>query len=108
MSRTFSQPLRRISAAIRAFAFRAVGTVASGWLGSPARKVRATRSAASTQHGVSQRPRPHRLELLPVAKQRRPDLPVFMISAHGDPSTVAMALQAGRTSSSPSRWISRS
>ena len=35
------------------------------------------------------------LELLPVVKQRRPDLPVFMISAYGDPGTVAMALQRG-------------
>ena len=35
------------------------------------------------------------LELLPVVKQRRPDLPVFMISAYGDPGTVAAALQRG-------------
>ena len=35
------------------------------------------------------------LELLPVVKQRRPDLPVFMISAYGDAGTVALALQRG-------------
>ena len=35
------------------------------------------------------------LELLPVVKQRRPDLPVFMISAYGDPDTVAMAMGCG-------------
>ena len=35
------------------------------------------------------------LELLPQVKQRRPDLPVFMISAYGDKDTVAMALLRG-------------
>jgi CheY-like chemotaxis protein len=35
------------------------------------------------------------LELLPAVKQRRPDLPVFMISAYGDAGTVATALQRG-------------
>ena len=35
------------------------------------------------------------LELLPVVKQRRPDLPVFMISAYGDAGTVATALSRG-------------
>jgi DNA-binding NtrC family response regulator len=35
------------------------------------------------------------LELLPEVKQRRPDLPVFMISAYGDVGTVATALQRG-------------
>jgi CheY-like chemotaxis protein len=35
------------------------------------------------------------LELLPIVKQRRPDLPVFMISAYGDAGTVATALQRG-------------
>jgi CheY-like chemotaxis protein len=35
------------------------------------------------------------LELLPVVKQRRPDLPVFMISAYGDKDTVALALGRG-------------
>ena len=35
------------------------------------------------------------LELLPVVKQRRPDLPVFMISAYGDAATVATALERG-------------
>ena len=35
------------------------------------------------------------LELLPVVKQRRPDLPVFMISAYGDKDTAAVALQRG-------------
>ena len=35
------------------------------------------------------------LELLPVVKQRRPDLPVFMISACDDKNTVAMALARG-------------
>jgi len=35
------------------------------------------------------------LELLPVVKKRRPDLPVFMISAYGDAGTVATALERG-------------
>jgi CheY-like chemotaxis protein len=35
------------------------------------------------------------LELLPVVKERRPDLPVFMVSAYGDDSTVATALERG-------------
>jgi len=35
------------------------------------------------------------LELLPEVKQRRPDLPVFMISAYGDAGTVATALRLG-------------
>ena len=35
------------------------------------------------------------LELLPVVKQRRPDLPVFMISAYGDQDTIATALERG-------------
>ena len=35
------------------------------------------------------------LELLPVVKERRPELPVFMISAYGDSDTVAMALACG-------------
>lgn len=35
------------------------------------------------------------LDLLPVVKQRRPDLPVFMISAYGDKDTVATALARG-------------
>jgi DNA-binding NtrC family response regulator len=35
------------------------------------------------------------LELLPVVKERRPDLPVFMISAYGDADTVATALARG-------------
>ncbi len=35
------------------------------------------------------------LELLPIVKQRRPTLPVFMISAYGDKSTEAMALARG-------------
>ena len=35
------------------------------------------------------------LDLLPIVKQRRPDLPVFMISAYGDPNTVATALSRG-------------
>jgi DNA-binding NtrC family response regulator len=37
------------------------------------------------------------LELLPEVKQRRPDLPVFMISAYGDAGTVATALRCGAT-----------
>lgn len=37
------------------------------------------------------------LELLPVVKQRRPTLPVFMISAYGDAGTVATALARGAT-----------
>ena len=35
------------------------------------------------------------LELLPVVKQRRPDLPVFMISAYGDAQRVQTALDRG-------------
>lgn len=35
------------------------------------------------------------LELLPVVKQRRPDLPVIMISAYGDAPTVAAAMARG-------------
>ena len=35
------------------------------------------------------------LDLLPIVKARRPDLPVFMISAYGDADTVATALARG-------------
>ena len=35
------------------------------------------------------------LDLLPVVKERRPDLPVFMISAYGDANTIAMAMECG-------------
>jgi DNA-binding NtrC family response regulator len=35
------------------------------------------------------------LELLPVVKERRPNLPVFMISAYGDADTLAIALARG-------------
>ena len=35
------------------------------------------------------------LELLPAVKQRRPNLPVFMISAYGDADTVAVAISRG-------------
>jgi DNA-binding NtrC family response regulator len=35
------------------------------------------------------------LDLLPTVKTRRPDLPVFMISAYGDADTVATALGRG-------------
>jgi DNA-binding NtrC family response regulator len=35
------------------------------------------------------------LELLPEVKARRPELPVFMISAYGDAERVAMALNRG-------------
>ena len=35
------------------------------------------------------------LDLLPAIKKRRPDLPVFMISAYGDPDTVAIAISRG-------------
>ena len=35
------------------------------------------------------------LDLLPIVKARRPDLPVFMISAYGDADTVATALVRG-------------
>ena len=35
------------------------------------------------------------LDLLPEVKQRRPDLPVIMISAYGDAGTVAVALERG-------------
>ena len=35
------------------------------------------------------------LDLLPIVKTRRPDLPVFMISAYGDAETVATAQARG-------------
>jgi DNA-binding NtrC family response regulator len=35
------------------------------------------------------------LDLLPMVKERRPDLPVFMISAYGDTRTVETALASG-------------
>ena len=35
------------------------------------------------------------LELLPMVKARRPDLPVFMISAYGDKDTIATAVERG-------------
>jgi CheY-like chemotaxis protein len=35
------------------------------------------------------------LELLPVVKERRPGLPVFMVSAYSDAGTVATALARG-------------
>ena len=35
------------------------------------------------------------LEPLPAVKERRPTLPVFMISAYGDKETVATALARG-------------
>ena len=35
------------------------------------------------------------LELLPIVKTRRPDLPVFMISAYGDADTVTTARERG-------------
>ena len=35
------------------------------------------------------------LDLLPVVKERRPDLPVFVISAYGDANTIAMAMERG-------------
>jgi CheY-like chemotaxis protein len=35
------------------------------------------------------------LELLHVVKQRRPELPVFMISAYGDQNTIVTALAHG-------------
>jgi len=35
------------------------------------------------------------LDLLPIVKHRRPDLPVIMISAYGDGPTVQAALQRG-------------
>ncbi len=35
------------------------------------------------------------LELLPVVKERRPSLPVFMVSAYSDADTVATALARG-------------
>src|SRR5512137_477681 len=35
------------------------------------------------------------LDLLPVVKARRPDLPVFMISAYGDNNTVSTAIARG-------------
>jgi DNA-binding NtrC family response regulator len=35
------------------------------------------------------------LDLLPIVKTRRPDLPVFMISAYGDADTVTTARERG-------------
>jgi DNA-binding NtrC family response regulator len=35
------------------------------------------------------------LDLLPIVKTRRPDLPVFMISAYGDVDTVSKARERG-------------
>ena len=35
------------------------------------------------------------LDLLPAVKKRRPNLPVFMISAYGDSETVAIAISRG-------------
>ena len=35
------------------------------------------------------------LDLLPIVKTRRPDLPVFMISAYGDADTVSTAQKRG-------------
>ena len=35
------------------------------------------------------------LDLLPIVKTRRPDLPVFMISAYGDADTVSTARERG-------------
>jgi CheY-like chemotaxis protein len=35
------------------------------------------------------------LDLLPMVKEQRPELPVFMISAYGDEATVATALARG-------------
>jgi CheY-like chemotaxis protein len=35
------------------------------------------------------------LDLLPIVKTRRPDLPVFMISAYGDADTVTKAVPRG-------------
>ena len=35
------------------------------------------------------------LDLLAVVRERRPDLPVFMISAYGDQQTIGTALQRG-------------
>ena len=35
------------------------------------------------------------LDLLPAVKARRPELPVFMISAYGDADRIAMALDRG-------------
>jgi CheY-like chemotaxis protein len=41
------------------------------------------------------------LELVPVVKQRWPDLPVFMISAYGDQDTIALARGADRFLTKP-------
>ena len=35
------------------------------------------------------------LDLLPMVKARRPDIPVFMISAYGDKDTITTALERG-------------
>ena len=35
------------------------------------------------------------LDLIPKVKARRPDLPVFMISAYGDPERVQTAIERG-------------
>ena len=40
-------------------------------------------------------PRMNGLDLLPRVKERRPGLPVFMISAYGDAKTVAAAVERG-------------
>ena len=48
------------------------------------------------------------LDLLPKVKERKPGLPVFMISAYGDADMASTARERRLTSSSPSRWISPS
>ena len=45
------------------------------------------------------------LELLAMVKARRPDLPVFMISAYGDKDTIASAVERGANKFLTSRWI---
>ena len=47
------------------------------------------------------------LDLLPIVKTRRPDLPVFMISAYSDADTVATALARGANEFFKSRSSNR-
>ena len=41
------------------------------------------------------------LQLLPIVKERRPKLPVFMISAYGDTQTINHALEHGASKFMP-------
>jgi DNA-binding NtrC family response regulator len=48
------------------------------------------------------------LDLLPKVKERRPGLPVFMISAYGDADMVSTARERGADEFLTNRWISPS